>query len=208
MQSFERELPLALKDPPGTSQIEAHLHLARLNADMYVFDTALLHAQEAVALARRAGERRHLADAYLAMAYVTLMRVLSSNTASVFGAIDRRRKALSSDGLAPFAAPTGSRKDALLNVDRLLYVLPVGMATVAPSLLTPCVRQPPSAHHLCQRAVHVQDGRRARARGAAARRVGPPRGSQRQPVRGTGHCVARERLVRGSEQTLVRKVPV
>ena len=33
-QSFEQELPVAMKDPPGVSQIEAHLHLAQLHTEL------------------------------------------------------------------------------------------------------------------------------------------------------------------------------
>ena len=40
-QAFEQELPLAMLDPPGVSQIEANLHLAQLHTDLLEYDEGI-----------------------------------------------------------------------------------------------------------------------------------------------------------------------
>lgn len=56
-QSFEQELPLAMLDPPGVSQIEANLHLAQLHTDLLEWDEGIkcVHCTASPALTGVAG---------------------------------------------------------------------------------------------------------------------------------------------------------
>jgi len=159
-QSFETELPLALKDPPGLSQIEAHLHLAQLHTDMFMWDTGLEYANQACVLARRAGERVHLADAYVSLAYTTLMKTLANKVPSVFSALELQRQATT--GALTLAAPLGSRKDALAKIERLLYVAQLRMRASA-LRLTQRALQAPSKINFQQRLELVEGGCCARS---------------------------------------------
>ena len=74
-----------------------------------------------MSLARRAGERVHLAEAYTAVAYTTLLRMLAhSSASSVFQAISLQREYLKHGRERPLVAAIGTRKETLSKIERLL----------------------------------------------------------------------------------------